>query len=102
MATLYVTEFISQGTDFNNHEMAAPAWPSNTTKTIAVGASSASCTTFQNGTALLRLSSDTTCSYTLGATPTATTTGPRLPANVIEYVCVPAGQNWSLAVIANS
>lgn len=102
MATLYVTEFVSQGLDLNAHEMASPAWPANTTQTVAVGASSASCAAFQNGTALVRLASDTTCSYTISATPTASTIGPRLPAGVIEYVCVPANQAWKVAVIANS
>ena len=108
MAVLYITEFVSQGVDLNGRQLPVAAFPNTASQTVAISVSSASSSTFQNNTGLVRLQSDTTCSAVIaipaaGSTSlTATTTQMRMAAGVAEYFNVPIGNSYKAAVIANS
>lgn len=59
---------------------------------ITVSAVSAQSAAFGPSTGMVRISCDTTVSAAFGASPTATTSNMRLPANVPEYFRVRPGQ----------
>jgi hypothetical protein len=54
--------------------------------------STANTTAFASGTNTIRVVASTRCHLAFGASPTATTSSPALPANVPEYIVVAPGQ----------
>ena len=94
----YVTEFPLQ-VDGSVQVATTPAFVD---QQITVSASSAASAAFGNSTGMVRISCDTTVSALFGApsaTPTATATNMRLPANVPEYFRV--RPNGKVAFITN-
>lgn len=72
-----------------------------TTQTVTVGAASAATSNaFGSGIHKLRIVSTTACHFVLGASPTATTSDPYLPADTVEYITVSQGEK--IAFIQNS
>lgn len=108
MAVLYITEFVSQGVDLNGRQLPVAALPINSNQTLAVGGSSASSSSLQNNTQLVRLHTDTTCSVNVSTVTsatgavTATTTNFRMAANQTEYFNVPNNNSYKVACISNS
>lgn len=73
----------------------------STNQTIAVGAASVALTNpFGTYTTVVRLCSTTACHIALGASPTATTSSPYLPANTPWFIEVAPGQK--VAAIQNA
>lgn len=97
MATLYITEY-EGATTING--VTVPHAPKVTGQTVTISGSTTTSSAFNKATHVVRLCSDTTCSYEIATAAVATTTSQRLPANVIEYVTVtPLDQ---VAVISNT
>lgn len=103
MALVYVTEFVSQGTDPNGKMQSSAQMPFTATQTITASASSAQTTNaFQANTTLVRIHNDTTNAVNIrfGANPTAiANSDPRVAANQTEYFTVPQSSNLKVAVI---
>jgi hypothetical protein len=77
------------------------AWRPVRTQTVTVGASSAAVTNaFGTGISILRIVATTACHYALGASPTATTSDPLLPADTVEEIAVRQGEK--IAFIQNA
>lgn len=98
MATLYVTEFAdisaTQGVLIGKQPPVAE-------QTVAIGASSAQSSAFNQRTNYIRLSPDTQiCSVLIGSNPTAAATNMRMAAGSVEYFAVPQGAK--VAVILNT
>lgn len=71
------------------------------TQTVSVtGVSAAVANAVTSRTKIIRVVCTSDCHYRIGATPTATTSDPFLPANVVEYVGINSGQK--IAFIQNS
>lgn len=75
-----------------------------TAQNITVGASSAQSTVIgtvgQTPNRLIRLCATTNCRIAIGTSPTATASSTLLPANIVEYVELTAGER--VAVIQDS
>jgi hypothetical protein len=103
MATLYVSEFVSQGTDPNGKMQSSAQQPPLQEQTVAIGVSSAQTTNaFTANTTLVRLHADAICSVAVGANPTASATKMRMAANQTEYFTVPNNSGFKAAVITNT
>ena len=104
MATLYITEFVAQSRDGRGYvnQNAIPEEPPVAEQTIAIGGSSVASTAFNAKTAMIRLHTDAICSIAVGATPTAAATSRRIAAGTTEYIAVPVGSNFKVAVITNT
>lgn len=64
-----------------------------TTQTVSFTSTSVPLTTaFQTGTNTIRVVASTGCHLAFGSSPTATTSYPKLPAHVPEYIVVTPGQ----------
>lgn len=100
MATLYITEYPITEHNRWGFQAQVGVEPALATQTVSVGGSSTQSSAFGDGTKLIRVNTDTTCSVAIGANPTATSSTTRLPANMTEYFRVEAGHK--LAVISNS
>ena len=103
MATLYITEFVKQGRDgagFPNQN-ATPEEPPMAEQTVAIGVTSVTSAAFNAKTTMVRLHCDAICSIAISTNPTATTTNRRLAANTTEYLALPAGSGFKIAVIVN-
>lgn len=99
MATLYVTEFADLGRVGGISQVGVQTPTAE--QTVSIGASSAASSAFQNNTKFVRLHTDSICSITFGASPTATSSKARMAANQTEYYAVPNGQSYKVAVITN-
>lgn len=103
MAIVYVTEFVSQGTDPNGKMQSSAQMPFVATQTITASASSAATTNaFNANTTLVRVHNDTTNAINIrfAAAPTAiANSDPRLAANQTEYFTVPQNSGLKVAVI---
>jgi hypothetical protein len=66
-------------------------WGSNQVVTVT-STSAATSTAVQAGVNTVRVVATTSCHLAFGASPTATTSSIRLPANVPEYIVVTPGQ----------
>lgn len=102
MSTLYITEYSALGTNERGGLNQVAMAPSIADQTVAVGGASASSAAFDPRTNLVRVQSDVVCSIKFGTSPTATTSTMRLAANAAEYIGVPVGKNFMVAVIANT
>lgn len=102
MATLYITEFVSQGTDPNGKMQSSAQQPALAEQTITIAAGSAQSSTFNPQTTLVRLHSDVICSVEFGTSPTATAAKARMAANQTEYFTIPQSSNMKVAVITNT
>ncbi len=69
---------------------------------ITVSGTSAASSAFQPNTQLVRITCDASVSLEFGTAPTATAAKALLPAGLIEYYLVPAGQALKVAFITNS
>ena len=102
MATLYVSEFATQGIDARGHMMVVADVPMAAEQTVAITGASVQSSTFNPLTKFVRISTDSICSIKLGTNPTATTTTMRMAANTAEYFSIPLGASWRVAVISNT
>lgn len=102
MATLYITEFTAMGFDVIGRQTYTSMEPPVAEQTVAIAASSAQSSTVNAETLLVRIHTDSNCSIAIGTNPTATTASRRLPANAVEYVTVPKGKDYRIAVIENN
>lgn len=66
--------------------------PGTTQKVTVSDTSAAVSNAFGSGIHKLRIVSDTDCHFVLGASPTATTSDPYLPADTVEYITVSQGE----------
>ena len=101
MAVLFITEFAGRGTEANGAATPHQAMPEKANQVVAIGASSVQSAALNAKTNVVRISADSPCSVQFGVNPTATLTTMRVPANVVEYLSVPAGVGYKIAVIAN-
>jgi hypothetical protein len=90
MATIYITEFKATSGVAHNEV---------TSHKKAIGAASALSSVFNDSTRRIRICADAACQIALGTAPTADANSMFLPANAPEYLSVPQGKSWRLAVI---
>lgn len=102
MAAVYITEFSNQALDSQNRLMTVPKEPALANQKVTIGASSAQSSAFTPETTLIRIHTDAICSIEIGTNPTAANTKRRMAANSTEYVGVPAGKGYKVAVITNT
>ncbi len=98
MATLYISEFSALYAKGNQTGQMAIC-PPIAQQTVAIGVEAKS-SAFNAATNLIRVHVDAICSFTVGASPTATTSMMRLAASQTEYFAVAAGDK--LSVISNT
>lgn len=67
----------------------------STTQEVAYTGTAAASNAFGAQTYQIRISANSACHYLIDGDPTALTTSPFLPANVVEYVTVTPGQKIS-------
>ena len=96
MAVLYVSEFDDHG-DSETDVLRAAAL-ANQTVTIAASANSSS--TFNAGTGLVLVHTDTTCFVLFGTAPVATVTSSRMATNGERVYAVPKGRSFKVSVIS--
>lgn len=104
MAILYITEFVKQGRDGGGYvnQNSVPEEPTVAEQTLAIGAGSVASAAFNAKTTMIRLHTDAICSIAVGANPTASATNRRIAANTSEYIAVPQGAGFKVAVITNT
>lgn len=100
MTVLYITEFADVG--HSQGVIPSGAEPANISQTLAIGATTAASSAFQNNTSMIRLHTDSICSVAFGVSPSATATSRRMAANQTEYFTVPIGKAYQVAVISNT
>ena len=84
MGILYVTEYADWDAE-------SPKEPAINNQTVTFSASVACASAFMSQTRLVRIHTDTICHITFAASPTATTSHRRLPADATEYFAVESG-----------
>lgn len=99
MASLYIAEYKDPSVHTGKQRLTAKS-PTAAEQKLTIGAGSVPSLAFGPDTFLIRVVSDTTCSYQVAADPTATAALSRLPANAIEYIEVQPGDK--IAVIENT
>ena len=71
------------------------------TQTVTIsGTTAATSNGVGSGIMVVRIVSTTNCHYAVGAAPTATTSGPYLPAATVEYISIHQGEK--VAFIQNA
>ena len=99
MAFVYISEYadlpVSNGRGLNIAQE-----PPITEQTVANGGATTQSSAFNGSTHVIRVHTDTVCSISIGANPTATTSTKRLAANQTEYFYVTPGHK--LAAILNT
>lgn len=99
MANLYVTELAGLQVTPNSNVIPAAVMPAVASQTLLIGAASVSSAAFQAPTQILRLLTEANCFVDINTTPTASTNTIPLIANIPEYVQVPRGKSFKIAVI---
>lgn len=100
MAFAYITEYLRQPTDAIDRVLPAGQEPAIAVQKIAIGAGSVQSAAFNTKTTFIAINVDATCSYKVGANPTATANDMRLPQNATVYMGVFPGDK--IAVITNT
>lgn len=100
MAFAYITEYLRQPTDGIDRVLPAGHEPGLAVQRIAIGAGSVQSAAFNAKTKFIAVNVDATCSYSIGANPTADATKMRIPANGTIYLGVTPGDK--IAVITNT
>lgn len=101
MAILNITECKGPVTVQGQVPFYAPVASHNTVtiqEVTAITSTAQQSSAFQANTAFIRLCADIAIRYSVGTNPTATATSTRLPADVVEYVGVPAGESFKISV----
>lgn len=101
MATLYITEYDSEGSDLNGNKVQVAMAPNVAEQTVAIGGTSTQSAAFNANTRLIRVHTDAICSIKISANPTATAANKRMAANATEYFAL-RGNGLMLAVITNT
>lgn len=100
MAKIFVTEYASMGGAANGSPQVA-AHPALQRQSMSITASSTTLpTAFTAATRFIRVQTDSICSISISASPTADITKDRMSAESTEYFGVTPNHN--LAVIANT
>ena len=99
MTTLYINEFTAP-TRINDTDIAVFAAPPVAEQTVAIGVGSVQSAAFNATTNYVEIETDSICSITFGANPTATAASMRLAANDRILRRVTPGQK--VAVIVNT
>lgn len=103
MAVVYITEFERLAREeFGTNVIQTPLEPALAHQTVAIGASSVNSATLDPRTRLIRLHTDAICHIDVGESPSASVGKRRFPANAIEYVGIPAGVSYKIAVITGT
>lgn len=102
MAVLYITEFSDEGQTVRGAAQIAQENADTLDQTVAIGAGSLQSVAFGAKTVLVRLETDAICSVRFGTNPTATAANRRMSAGDIEYLGVPLGASYKVAVIQNT
>jgi hypothetical protein len=100
MATIDITEYSSLAMDAQGRIILVGQEPSRTNQQLTPGVSSTQSAAFDDATRFVRLHTDANCRWAIGPNPTASSTSPRLPAGVTEYIGVRPGHK--IAVIQSS
>lgn len=101
MATLYITEFFSQGKDGQASIVPLPVVPPVAEQILTIGIASLASAAFNANTTIIRVCADSVCSIAWGTSPVALVTNARLPANTLMEFAVPRGSALKVAVITN-
>lgn len=106
MALLYIAEYAASGRDITGRQLQAPMQPPLAEQTVVNTGASAQSVALNVKTTMVRLHTDSICSYLVGANPTATTANSRMAANTTEYIAIDkqAGLDGALkiAVVLNT
>lgn len=101
MALLYVSEYPGTGYDHGGG-VAVANTPAITTQVVVNTGATTQSAAFNANTRLVRLETDSICSFKFGTNPTATTADPRMAANQTEYFAIQPGGGMKVAVIVNT
>ena len=105
MAVVYITEFKKLAREDLGGPagvVQTPVEPATANQTVAIGASSVQSEVLNAETRVVRVHTDAICHIDVGPNPTANATKRRLPANAIEYIGIPPGVQFKIAVITGS
>lgn len=101
MGILYITEYADVGRDQNGNLAPVAMLPPLNQQAITFTTSTQSAV-LNAQTRLVRLHTDSICSFRAAVNPTAVTTDARLAANQTEYFAVPPGSTLKIAAVANT
>ena len=99
MAILYITEYQRVASNDFGGGIQAPLEPPIDEQTVAIGATSVQSETLNSATRLVRLHTDAACHLAIGINPTATTSNRRMIADSTEFIGIPNGNDYKIAVI---
>lgn len=85
MATLHITEFVSQGQDGRDFLAPIAQIPPLAQQAVTISGTSAQSATLNAATKLVRVIADAACTLEFGTSPTATASSMRLEAGSAEY-----------------
>lgn len=105
MAVVFLTEFRMLGREDHGGAgtiIQTPLEPPIRDQQVAIGSSSVQSDVLNAETRVVRVHTDAICHIDVGTNPTAGTTKRRLPANAIEYIAIPPGTQFRVAVITGS
>lgn len=105
MAVVYITEFPKLAREDHGGPsgiIQTPVEPALAHQTVAIGATSVQSAKLHPDTRVVRIHTDAICHIHIDTDPTVSSGHRRLPANAIEYVGIPPGSNFKIAVITGS
>lgn len=95
----HITEFKKAGSADYGPAIQAPEEPPLKQQTVAIGAASTQSSVFHPETRLCRIHTTAACFIDVGENPTASSTKRRMPADATEFISIPAGKTFKLAVV---
>lgn len=98
VSKLYVSEY--SGTQFQGGNVTSPPQELSTDQVVDFSGGVTASAAFKNNTNLIRLQSDSICSFAFGTAPVATTSNKRLAAGISEFYGVQPG--WKVSAITNT
>lgn len=102
MGILYITEYaglMDAGAPGGHGQV--PAEPPLATQTVSY-TTHAESSAFNAKTRLVRLHTDSICSFVFGTAPSATTSDSRMAAGTTEYHGVPPGASYKVSAVSNT
>lgn len=101
MGILYITEYADEGKDQNGNLAPVAMLPPLAQQAITFTTSTQSAV-LNAQTRLVRLHTDSICSFRAAVNPTAVTTDARMAAGQTEYFAVPPGSTLKIAAVSNT
>lgn len=101
MGILYITEYSGLMPSPMGHAAQVPMEPPLATQAVTY-TTHAESNAFNAKTRLVRLHTDSICSFVFGSAPSATTSDSRMAAGQTEYHGVPFGASYKVSAVSNT